>query len=87
VAKDTPEEEIKIGKTFSAFMTENSGLNTMIQKGKGKLKWERDMPKEIEEKLEVCRHTALHCTALHCPHTVLNSPAGWPAFVPWRQLD
>lgn len=52
VAKDTPEEEIKIGKTFSAFMTENSGLNTMIQKGKGKLKWERDMPKEIEEKLE-----------------------------------
>ena len=25
----------------------------MINKGKGKLKWERDMPRDIEEKLEV----------------------------------
>ena len=28
-------------------------LATMINKGKGKLKWERDMPRNIEEKLEV----------------------------------
>ena len=28
-------------------------LATMINKGKGKLKWERDMPRDIEEKLEV----------------------------------
>merc|ERR1712211_89997 len=28
------------------------GLATMINKGKGKLKWERDMPRDIEEKLE-----------------------------------
>ena len=51
VPKDTPEEEIKLPKTFTAYMAENAALETMIQKGKGKLKWERDMPKEIEDKL------------------------------------
>ena len=72
VAKDTPEEEIKLTKTFAAYMDENQvkiklqeivllkwmlnddqELATMINKGKGKLKWERDMPRDIEEKLEV----------------------------------
>lgn len=53
VAKDTPEEDIKLTKTFASYMDDNAALETMIQKGKGKLKWERDMPKEIEEKLEV----------------------------------
>merc|ERR1712080_235585 len=52
VAKDTPEEDIKIAKSFATYMEEHANLETMIQKGKGKLKWERDMPKEIEEKLE-----------------------------------
>jgi len=52
VAKDTPEEDIKLAKTFASYMDDNAALETMIQKGKGKLKWERDMPKEIEEKLE-----------------------------------
>merc|ERR1719500_481830 len=52
VVKDTAEEDIKLAKTFQAYMEEHSNLDTMIQKGKGKLKWERDMPKEIEEKLE-----------------------------------
>merc|ERR1712004_273266 len=52
VAKDTPEEEIKLTKTFAAYMEENQELATMINKGKGKLKWERDMPRDIEEKLE-----------------------------------
>ena len=51
--KDTPEEEIKLPKSFTAYMAENAALETMIQKGKGKLKWERDMPKEIEDKLVV----------------------------------
>merc|ERR1711992_187218 len=52
VAKDTPEEEIKLTKTFAAYMDDNQELATMINKGKGKLKWERDMPRDIEEKLE-----------------------------------
>ena len=53
VPKDTPEEEIKLAKSFAAYMGENAALETMIQKGKGKLKWERDMPKEIEDRLLV----------------------------------
>merc|ERR1719260_516854 len=52
VAKDTAEEDIKVARPFKAYMEEHSNLETMIQKGKGKLKWERDMPKEIEDKLE-----------------------------------
>lgn len=52
VAKDTPEEDIKIEKAFKSYMDDHSELEIMIQKGKGKLKWERDMPKEIEEKLQ-----------------------------------
>jgi len=52
VAKDTAEEDIKLAKPFKGYMEEHSNLEVMIQKGKGKLKWERDMPKEIEDKLE-----------------------------------
>jgi len=52
VPPDTAEEDIKITKTFASYMEERANLETMIQKGKGKLKWERDIPKDIEEKLE-----------------------------------
>merc|ERR1711935_772176 len=52
VAKDTPEEEIKLTKASVAYMEDNQELATMINKGKGKLKWERDMPQEIEDKLQ-----------------------------------
>ena len=47
---NTPEEEIKLSKSFVDFMKEKSDVATMIQKGKGKLKWERDVPAEIEVK-------------------------------------
>ena len=47
---NTPEEEIKLSKSFVDFMKEKSDVATMIQKGKGKLKWERDVPPEIEVK-------------------------------------
>ena len=47
---NTPEEEIKLNKSFVDFMKEKSDVATMIQKGKGKLKWERDVPPEIEVK-------------------------------------
>ena len=47
---NTPEEEIKLSKSFIDYMKEKSDIATMIQKGKGKLKWERDVPPEIEVK-------------------------------------
>jgi len=52
VEKDTPEEEIKMKKLFVDYMSEKSDLTPMIQKGKGKLKWERDMPADIWERLQ-----------------------------------
>merc|ERR1712223_1429051 len=49
---NTPEEEIKLAKPFSEFMKGKADIATMIQKGKGKLKWERDVPEDIQSKLE-----------------------------------
>eukprot|EP00092_Neocalanus_flemingeri_P010748 GFUD01011577.1.p1 GENE.GFUD01011577.1~~GFUD01011577.1.p1 ORF type:complete len:516 (+),score=160.04 GFUD01011577.1:32-1549(+) len=39
-----PATELKIGKTFAAFMEENAGLRALIDTGKGNLQWERDIP-------------------------------------------
>ena len=36
----------------------------MISKGKGKLKWERDMPRDIEEKLEVTMMVVMMVVAM-----------------------
>lgn len=49
---NTAEEDIKLSKSFSEYMKDNGEIAIMIQKGKGKLKWERDVPKDIEDKLE-----------------------------------
>merc|ERR1711930_34945 len=46
---NTAEEDIKLSKTFSDFMKDNSEIAIMIQKGKGKLKWERDVPADIHD--------------------------------------
>ena len=45
-----PGQHPKIGHVTKC---DDQELATMINKGKGKLKWERDMPRDIEEKLEV----------------------------------
>ena len=45
---NTPEEEIKLAKPFAEFMKGKADIATMIQKGKGKLKWERDVPEDIQ---------------------------------------
>ena len=48
---NTAEEDIKLSKTFSDFMKDNGEISIMIQKGKGKLKWERDVPADIQVKV------------------------------------
>ena len=48
---NTAEEDIKLSKTFSDFMKDNGEIAIMIQKGKGKLKWERDVPADIQVKV------------------------------------
>merc|ERR1719431_684531 len=47
-----PAAELKVGKTFSQFMEENSGLRTLIDTGKGTLQWERDIPPAALANLE-----------------------------------
>jgi len=49
---NTAEEDIKLSKSFVDFMGAHADIATMIQKGKGKLKWERDVPEDIQAKLE-----------------------------------
>merc|ERR1711887_501237 len=47
-----PATELKVGRTFSAFMEENAGLRTLIDTGKGNLQWERDIPPAALTNLE-----------------------------------
>merc|ERR1712098_410965 len=47
-----PANELKLPKTFVQFMEENSGLRDLIERGKGNLQWERDIPPEALAGLE-----------------------------------
>ena len=47
-----PANELKLPKTFVQFMEENSGLRDLIERGKGNLQWERDIPPEALASLE-----------------------------------
>merc|ERR1711988_328108 len=47
-----PGDQLKIGKTFVQFMEEHSKLRSMIDEGKGRLQWERDIPAAALSNLE-----------------------------------
>merc|ERR1719290_163074 len=47
-----PATQLKLGKTFSTFLTENAGLDALIDTGKGNLQWERDIPPSALANLE-----------------------------------
>jgi len=48
----TPASELKLPKTFTAYMDEHSALRTLVEDGKGKLQWERDIPAAALTNLE-----------------------------------
>merc|ERR1712244_87122 len=48
----TPGDQLKINKTFVQFMEEHKGLRAMIDEGKGRLQWERDIPAAALSNLE-----------------------------------
>merc|ERR1711899_587037 len=48
----TPADQLKLPKTFAEFMNENSSLRTLVEEGKGKLQWERDIPADALANLE-----------------------------------
>merc|ERR1711902_393208 len=47
-----PGDQLKINKTFVQFMEEKAGLRKMIEEGKGRLQWERDIPAAALANLE-----------------------------------
>merc|ERR1712137_184560 len=48
----TPADQLKVAKTFVAYMDEHSKLRTIVDEGKGKLQWERDIPADALSNLE-----------------------------------
>merc|ERR1712241_1125652 len=48
----TPADQLKVAKTFVAYMDEHSKLRPIVDEGKGKLQWERDIPAEALANLE-----------------------------------
>jgi len=47
-----PADQLKIGKSFVSYMEEHANLRTLIDEGKGDLKWERDIPEAALANLE-----------------------------------
>merc|ERR1712168_1679135 len=45
-----PATQLKLGKTFTTFLSENAGLDALIDTGEGNLQWERDIPPEVLER-------------------------------------
>merc|ERR1712151_980112 len=48
----TPADQPKLPKTFATYMEEHAKLRTVVEEGKGKLQWERDIPAEALANLE-----------------------------------
>merc|ERR1711909_26379 len=48
----TPADQLKLTKTFADYMKEHANLATIVEEGKGKLQWERDIPAAALSNLE-----------------------------------
>merc|ERR1712121_379806 len=48
----TPADQLKLPKSFAQYMEEHANLRTVVEEGKGKLQWERDIPPEALANLE-----------------------------------
>ena len=48
----TPGDQLKLAKPFVAWMEEHAKLRTIVDEGKGKLQWERDIPASALSNLE-----------------------------------
>jgi len=47
-----PADQLKVSKTFVAWMEEHKQLRSIVEEGKGKLQWERDIPAAALANLE-----------------------------------
>lgn len=55
-----PTENLKVTKTFVAWMDEKANLRTICEEGKGKLQWERDIPQDALDNLQSLANTDFH---------------------------
>lgn len=55
-----PTENLKVQKTFQAWMDEHTNFRTICEEGKGKLQWERDIPQDALDNLQNLANTDFH---------------------------
>jgi len=48
----TPADQLKVPRSFQSFMAEHESLRDIVDSGKGKLQWERDIPPDALANLE-----------------------------------
>jgi len=80
LAKDakynTPANELKMPKTFTAYMDEHAALRTMVHEGKGKLQWERPIPPEALSSLEALANADFQANLGKIVHDIYQSAHG-----------
>merc|ERR1712099_136307 len=80
LAKDakynTPANELKMPKTFTAYMDEHAALRTMVHEGKGNLQWERPIPPEALSSLEALANADFQANLGKIVHDIYQSAHG-----------
>merc|ERR1712001_503715 len=80
LAKDakynTPASELKVPKTFTAYMDEHAALRTMVHEGKGKLQWERPIPQEALANLEALANADFQANLGKIIHDIYQTAHG-----------
>merc|ERR1719219_126874 len=72
----TPANKLKLPKTFSKFMEEHSNLRGMVEEGKGKLKWERDIPAQALANIEKLASTDFQANLGKIIHDIYQTAHG-----------
>merc|ERR1712165_192468 len=75
-SSNTPASELKMPKTFTAYMDEHAALRTMVHEGKGKLQWERPIPPEALASLETLANADFQANLGKIIHDIYQSAHG-----------
>jgi len=72
----TPADKLKLPKTFVQYMEEHANLRTIVEEGKGKLQWERDIPAEALANLENLASTDFQANLGKIIHDIYQTAHG-----------
>jgi len=72
----TPANKLKLPKTFSQYMEEHAKLRDVVEDGKGKLKWERDIPADALANLEKLASTDFQANLGKIIHDIYQTAHG-----------